>query len=119
MRHWIQSVVDRWKTTSPKRGTEYFDYRKSIRERADREREYLEKWKKDLRKMRDHTTELDTNHYYNHVLGASAIASNITYGEISVADNTKTTLKVDGTIEAQGRDILKELDEMRDALLLL
>ena len=28
-------------------------------------------------------------------------------------------LKVDGTIEVQGRDILKELDEMRDAMLLL
>ena len=30
-----------------------------------------------------------------------------------------TTLQVDGTIKVNGRDILKELDEMRDALLLL
>jgi len=29
------------------------------------------------------------------------------------------TLKVDGTLEVNGRDVMKELDEMRDALLLL
>jgi hypothetical protein len=45
--------------------------------------------------------------------------NNYTYSDITIADNTKTTLKVDGTIEVQGRDLLKELDEMRDALLLL
>jgi len=40
---------------------------------------------------------------------------------IAIADHTTTdtTLKVDGTLKVQGRDILKELDEIRDALLLL
>ena len=95
------------------------NWRKSIREREQAEKKRKEKWSKEFKKMRDHTTKLDTNHYYNHVLGASTIANNITYGDFSIADNTKTTLKVDGTIEVQGRDILKELDEMRDALLLL
>ena len=108
-----------------KNKTNSFDYTPSkdwmaeIRKREAAEKKRLEKWSKELKQMRDHTTELDTNHYYNHVLGASTIASNITYSDISIADNTKTTLKVDGTIEVQGRDILKELDEMRDALLLL
>ena len=39
-----------------------------------------------------------------------------------IADGVTTKdalLRVDGTLEVQGRDILKELDEMRDALLLL
>ena len=39
-----------------------------------------------------------------------------------IADGITTkgaTLHVDGKFEVQGRDILKELDEMRDALLLL
>jgi hypothetical protein len=42
------------------------------------------------------------------------------WSNITIADHTTdTTLKVDGKLEVQGRDILKELDEMRDALLLL
>jgi len=40
---------------------------------------------------------------------------------IAIDDHTTTdtTLHVDGKLEVQGRDVLKELDEMRDALLLL
>ena len=34
-------------------------------------------------------------------------------------DNTSATLKVDGTLEVNGRDVMREIDEMRDALLLL
>jgi len=42
-------------------------------------------------------------------------------GQWTIGDYTPrdTTLKVDGTLEVQGRDVIKELDEMRDALLLL
>ena len=113
MRHWIQSVKDRWKTTSPKRGTEYFDYKKSIRERQDREREYLEKWKKDIRARMNINSKI------------TAVNSQLTYAyptsieNITIADDTAKKVTIDGTIEVQGRDILKELDEMRDALLLL
>jgi hypothetical protein len=44
-----------------------------------------------------------------------------TYSDITIADHTTTdtTLKVNGTLEVNGRDVMKELDEMRDALLLL
>ena len=50
--------------------------------------------------------------------------NNYTYpsGNITIADHTTTTshtLKVDGTLEVNGRDVVTELDEMRDALLLL
>jgi len=113
VRHWIQSVKDRWKTTSPKRGTEYFDYKKSIRERQDREREYLEKWKKDIRARMNINSKI------------TAVNSQLTYAyptsieNITIADDTAKKVTIDGTIEVQGRDILKELDEMRDALLLL
>jgi hypothetical protein len=42
-------------------------------------------------------------------------------GQWTIGDytTTNTTLKVDGTIEVKGRDVMKEIDEMRDALLLL
>jgi hypothetical protein len=64
--------------------------------------------------MRDHTTTaiFNSTHSYNPNPP----------GQWTIADHTTTnnhTLKVDGTIEVNGRDILKELDEMRDALLLL
>ena len=73
--------------------------------------------------MRDHEkTELDTDYYFDHVLGASTIANNITYSDITITDHDVTNehaLKVDGTLEVNGRDVMKELDEMRDVLLLL
>ena len=42
------------------------------------------------------------------------------YENITICDNCgPTSLQVDGKLEVQGRDVIKELDEMRDALLLL
>jgi len=41
--------------------------------------------------------------------------------DITIADHLSTdaSMHIDGKLEVQGRDVLKELDEMRDALLLL
>ena len=43
------------------------------------------------------------------------------WNTITIDDHTTTdtTMHIDGKLEVQGRDVLKELDEMRDALLLL
>ena len=38
---------------------------------------------------------------------------------INVSTIQDSSIKVDGTLEVQGRNVMKELDEMRDALLLL
>ena len=43
------------------------------------------------------------------------ITSNIWTDDISA----KSAITVDGTLEVQGRDVLSELDEMRDALMLI
>ena len=61
----------------------------------------------------NYTTIFNSTQNYN--------PNNYTYKDITIADHTttNTTLKVDGTLEVKGRDVLKELDEMRDALLLL
>ena len=75
--------------------------------------------------MRDH--ELDTEHYFDHTLGVSTNTPifnsiNSSYKNITIAESTfpiEHTLTVDGRAIIQGRDILKELDEIRDALLLL
>ena len=50
------------------------------------------------------------------------IFNNISSGSISIRESTfpvEHTLTVEGRAIVQGRDILNELDEMRDALLLL
>jgi hypothetical protein len=93
---------------------EYFDYKKAIREREDQEREYLKKWKKEFKQRMN-----NSNNTYSTSIGHLPGSVAQKYANITVNDNTPTILKVDGTIEVQGRDILKELDEMRDALLLL
>jgi hypothetical protein len=102
------------KTSETPTKTEYFDYKKAIREREDQEREYLKKWKKEFKQRMN-----NSNNTYSTSIGhlPSSVAQK--YANVTIADNTPTMLKVDGTIEVQGRDILKELDEMRDALLLL
>ena len=48
--------------------------------------------------------------------------SNIWTDDVSAKPSIKydaASIKCDGTIEVQGRDILSELDEMRDALMLI
>jgi hypothetical protein len=106
---WNKTGVENKTPTKP----EYFDYKKSIREREDQEREHLKKWKKELKQR------MNNNYTYSTSIGHLPSSVTQKYANITIADNTPTILKVDGTIEVQGRDILKELDEMRDALLLL
>ena len=60
---------------------------------------------------------LNTNPYIGTMAG-----SNGTFSNISIAESTfpvEHTLTVEGRAIVQGRDILNELDEMRDSLLLL
>jgi hypothetical protein len=101
------------------------DFYKSIREREQAEKKRLEKWRKEFKKMRDHaTTELDTNHYYNHVLGSitssTITTTNIANSAITInGDPVNGSMTVDVPLVVNGRDVMKELDEMRDALLLL
>jgi len=96
--------------------TEYFDYKKAIREREDQEREYLKKWRKEFKQRMN-----NSNNTYSTSIGhlPSSVAQK--YANITFSDNTinKTTLKVDGDLIINDRDVMKELDEMRDALLLL
>jgi len=45
----------------------------------------------------------------------TGLNSNIWTDDVSA----KASIKCDGTLEVQGRDVLSELDEMRDALMLI
>jgi alpha-tubulin suppressor-like RCC1 family protein len=89
---------------------------KRIREQEAAEKKRREKWSKELKQTmnsNNYTPIFNSTNTYNP-------SGQWTIGDITIADHTtNTTLKVDGTLEVKGRDVLKELDEMRDALLLL
>jgi hypothetical protein len=89
------------------------DYKKSIREREDQEHKRLEKWREELKQ------NMSNNYTYSNSIGhlpGNMTITNSIYSDVTVQDYT--TLKT-AALEIDGRDILKELDEMRDALLLL
>ena len=72
--------------------------------------------------MRDHS--IDKGNYvpiYDNGSIFSGSISNNTFGDITFTDHVTNdhALRVDGTLEVNGRDVMKELNEMRDALLLL
>ena len=70
--------------------------------------------------MNNGTVTANTPIYNNISSYNTSIMPGGPYENITISDTTgPATLKVDGTLEVQGRDVLKELDEMRDALLLL
>ena len=64
MRHWIQSVKERWKITSPKVEENYFDYSpgkdfmKRVREREAAEKKRKEKWSKELKQKMNSTLDV-------------------------------------------------------------
>ena len=133
MRHWIQSVKDRWKTTSPKAEEKTYDYTpskdwmKSIREREAAEKKRMEKWSKEFKK------QMNTKNTYTHVgsavssgtysnsyvINSNAITTSLADAKIRIDGGENGTMQVDVPLIVHGRDVMKELDEMRDALLLL
>ncbi len=129
MRHWIQNVVDRWKTTSPKKEEPKSDYNPNY----DKYRTYFKdiykkenEWKRNLQKrLKPLPTTYNKNiNAANWTSVASAISNNISSvtpagGSILNINGNTNKVEVKTALEVNGRDILKELDEMRDALLLL
>lgn len=128
MRHWIQSVKDRWKTTSPKEvaSDDYNptkDFYKNVREREAAEKKRKEKWSKEFKQS------MNNNYTYSTSIGNSPGSlysnTNITSSSISSSaitingDPTNGSMRVNVPLIVNGRDIVKELDEMRDVMLLL
>ncbi len=97
------------------------NFKKSIYEREDQEREYLKKWKKEFRQKMN-----NSNNTYSTSIGHLS-SSTISNGNFSASTiSSKSAIHVDNDrvsinapLQVNGRDILKELDEMRDVMLLL
>ena len=92
--------------------------KKRIKQRQDEERKRLEKWKKEFKKMSNYTYAPNTP-VFNNITSGSISSTSIADAKIRIDGGENGTMQVDVPLVVNGRDILKELDEMRDALLLL
>jgi hypothetical protein len=111
------------------------DYVKRIREREAAEKKRKEKWSKELKqKMNSNNTPIfnSTQNYnpnnYTYASGSitttntgiGAISStSIADAKITIDGGENGSMRVDVPLLVNGRDVMKEIDEMRDALLLL
>src|SRR6056297_2701437 len=119
----ISKLFTKWFTKTgkdDKTTSRLSDYKKRIREKQDEERDRLERWRKELKQR------MNNNYTYSNSIGhmPGSITSN-TITTTSIADSAITidgsgdSVSVNRPLVVNDRDILKELDEMRDALLLL
>ena len=126
--------MDRLKTTSPKVEEKQYDYTPgkdwaaAILKREAAEKKRREKWSKELKQRMSNNYTYSTS--IGHLPGSVTAKNNFTGGTItsttSLADSAITInggpngiMKVDVPLVVNGRDVMKEIDEMRDALLLL
>jgi hypothetical protein len=80
----------------------YFDYMSKVRKAQEKERERLAAWRKQMK------TTLNSDYSIGHA-----------DSKITIDGGENGSVRVDVPLIVNGRDILKELDEMRDSLLLL
>lgn len=108
------------------------DFYKSIREKELKEKERLKKWQRELKQTMNSNSYSSSighlpgsvtakNTFTGSYTSASTItASNISNSAITInGDATNGHVKIDVPLLVNGRDVMKELDEMRDVLLLL
>jgi hypothetical protein len=102
------------------------DFYKSIREREQAEKKRLEKWQTEFKKQRmsnyssNYTYSTSIGHLPSGVTSSTITSNNISNNAITInGDPANGSVSIDVPLKVNGRDIMKELDEMRDALLLL
>jgi hypothetical protein len=104
----------------------------SIREREAAEKKRLEKWRKEFKSMSEYNSNNTTVYGVGvgHLPGSISAKNTFTGSYItstSLSDSAITingdpkngSVRIDVPLIVNGRDVMKELDEMRDALLLL
>jgi len=121
---WLNKITKAKKTPEKSTTTFRSDYMKDIREREQAEKKRREKWSKELKQNMNY----NSNYAYSSSIGqlsGSSITSNTitttTLGDSSVRidGGENGRMLVDVPLIVDGRDVMKELDEMRDVLLLL
>ena len=92
------------------------DWMKLIREREAAEKKRMEKWKKQLNTKNTYITNTPI---YNNISTSNTITTSLADAKIRIDGGENGKMQVDVPLVVNGRDVMKELDEMRDALLLL
>ena len=103
---------------------------KRVREREKKEQERREKWRTELKQKMSNAHTYSIGHLPGSISAKNAFSgSYITSNTITSADVDNSNIIIDGgpngsmkidvPLIVNGRDVVKELDEMRDSLLLL
>ena len=129
MRHWIQSVKDLWKTTLPKEETpqDYTPSKDIYQEIRDIQNEAKKKYKQNsdlIKSMSTYSSGVGnlpgsiftTSGYIN---SPTITLTSLGSSAITIDGSINGSMRVDVPLIVNGRDVMKELDEMRDSLLLL
>ena len=91
-----------------------------IRKRQEAEKKRREKWSKEFKKQMNSKYHYTTNApIYNNITSGAISSTSIADAKVRIDGGANGTMQVDIPLIVNGRDVMKELDEMRDALLLL
>ena len=120
------------KESKTQKMSHYSDYKPSqnfmerVREREAAEKKRLEKWRTEFKKQKmsnysgGYTYSTSIGHLPGSVTSSTITSNNISNSAITInGDPANGSVSIDVPLKVNGRDIMKELDEMRDALLLL
>ena len=90
-----------------------------IRKREAAEKKRREKWSKELKQKMSNYTYPTNTPIYNNITSGAISSTSLGDAKIRIDGGTNGSMQVDVPLVVNGRDVIKELDEMRDALLLL
>ena len=91
-----------------------------IRKRQEAEKKRMEKWRKEFKQQMNGNYTYTTNTpIFNNITSGSISTTSIADAKIRIDGGENGSMRVDVPLVVNGRDVIKELDEMRDALLLL
>ena len=103
--------------------TTYIDYKAEIKKRQDEERKRKEKWSKELKQKmisNNYTYATSIGHLPGgYTSGTVSTTTRLGDSKVTIDGGENGSMRVDVPLVVNGRDVMKELDEMRDALLLL
>ena len=102
------------------------DFWTHVRKRQDEEREKLNKWRKNLKSMNSKNTypysggAVSSGTYSSNYISSNTITTtSLADAKIRIDGGVNGSMQVDVPLVVNGRDVMKEIDEMRDAMLLL
>jgi len=95
---------------------------KSIREREAAEKKRREKWSKELKQKmstNNYTYATSIGHLPSGYTSGTISTTSISDSKIHINGGENGSMRVDVPLIVNGRDVMREIDEMRDAMLLL